>query len=89
MSIDTSYQPALIRSIVENAKPTAICTKSQYCDLLTGTSVLPIMVENDWLHRVEEENSRFPSLKYPVPVSLDDTAFVPHTSRYIHPLGQQ
>jgi acyl-coenzyme A synthetase/AMP-(fatty) acid ligase len=80
MPIDISYTTTLINSIVEDARPLCVFTKAKFSGRLTATSVVPIMLDTDWLDRVKEENSRHPASKYPVRVSLDDTAFVAYSS---------
>lgn len=80
MAIDVSYPPALLKSILEDAKPVAVCTKAWFSDHLTGSSVVPVLLDTNWLDRVTDENSRLPLLKYPVRVSLDDMAYIVYSS---------
>jgi non-ribosomal peptide synthetase component F len=80
MPIDLSYPPALLKSILEDAKPVAVCTKARFSANLGGASTVPILLDTDWLDRVTEENSRLAPIKYPVQVSLDDMAYIVYSS---------
>jgi hypothetical protein len=54
MPIDTSYPPALLKFILEGAKPVAVCTRAQFSDRLTGASTVPVPLDSDWVDRVTE-----------------------------------
>jgi non-ribosomal peptide synthetase component F len=80
MPIDVSYPSALLKSVLEDAKLAAVCTKAPFSDCLTGASAVPVLLDDDWLNTVIEENSRLAPLTFPVPVSLDDMAYTVYSS---------
>ena len=80
MPLEVSYPPALLQSVLEDAKPVAVCTKEQFCERLTGASTVPVLLDAKWLDRVREENSQLTAFESPVQVSLDDMAYTVYSS---------
>jgi len=80
MPLEVSYPPTLLQSVLEDAKPVAVCTKVQFCERLTGASTVPVLLDAKWLDRVQEENSQLTTFERPVQVSLDDMAYTVYSS---------
>ena len=80
MPLEVSNPPALLQSVLEDAKPVAVCTKVQFCERLTGASTVPVLLDAKWLDRVREENSQLTTFEHPVQVSLDDMAYTVYSS---------
>jgi non-ribosomal peptide synthetase component F len=80
MPLEVSYPPALLQSVLEDAKPVAVCTKVQFCERLTGASTVPVLLDDKWLDRVQKENSQLTAFERPVQVSLDDMAYTVYSS---------
>ena len=80
MPLEVSYPPALLKSVLEDAKPVAVCTKVQFHERLTGASTVPVLLDANWLDRVREENSQLAAFEHPVQVSLDDMAYTIYSS---------
>jgi acyl-coenzyme A synthetase/AMP-(fatty) acid ligase len=80
MPLEVSYPPALLKSVLDDAKPVAVCTKMQFCERLTGASALPVLLDTEWLGRMQEENSQRSAFEHPVQVSLDDMAYTVYSS---------
>lgn len=80
MPLEVSYPPALLKAVLEDAKPIAVCTKVQFCGNLNGASTVPVLLDAGWLDRVQEENSQLAAFKHSVQVSLDDMAYTVYSS---------
>lgn len=80
MPLEVSYPPALLQSVLEDSQPVAVCTKVQFCERLSGASTLPVLLDTNWLDRMQEENSQLTAFECPVQVSLDDMAYTVYSS---------
>lgn len=74
-----SYPRHLIQSVLEDCKPTVICTKSSYFKIL-NTCITTLFLENGWLERFEEEINLLETKPFPEKVLLDDMAYTVYSS---------
>uniref|UniRef100_A0A8D8VTW3 Linear gramicidin synthase subunit D n=1 Tax=Cacopsylla melanoneura TaxID=428564 RepID=A0A8D8VTW3_9HEMI len=79
LPLETSYPPALLESVLEDARPSVIITKGKYLSRLENTSVPIVLLDNDFLSILTSENKKHPSPTYPQ-VNLDDVAYVVYSS---------
>lgn len=80
LPLETSYPPALLASVLEDAKPSIVIAKEKYLLRLEGATVPKILIENDFVAKLALENK-----KSTIPVSfpdvgLDDVAYVVYSS---------
>jgi acyl-coenzyme A synthetase/AMP-(fatty) acid ligase len=80
MPLEVSFPLQLLKSVLEDAEPTAVCTKAEFSERLAGSSALPILLDTGWFDRVQEENSQLSPLTNPIQVSLDDMAYTVYSS---------
>lgn len=78
MPLELSYPEALLYSILEDAKPTAVITSASLKERLPS-SVDVIVLNEGWDRKLEKENSSKPALKE-VTSTLDDLAYIVYSS---------
>lgn len=78
MPLELSYPEALLHSILEDAKPTAIITTESLKEKLPS-SVDVILLSHGWDERLEKENTSKPALEK-VKSTLDDLAYIVYSS---------
>ncbi|PSN49701.1 hypothetical protein C0J52_05337 [Blattella germanica] len=74
MPLEVSYPPTLLRSVLEDAQPVAVCSKHPFLQRL-GNFTIIVDLNSGWL----KEYSQLPAL-VPVQVSLDDMAYTVYSS---------
>jgi non-ribosomal peptide synthetase component F len=78
--LEVSFPSQLLMSLLEDAKPIAVCTKAPFLERLACSSTLPILLDAGWFDRIQEENSQLSPLEKPIQVSLDDMAYTVYSS---------
>lgn len=79
LPLETSYPPALLESVLDDAKPSIVITKGEYMDRLERTSVPKVKLENDFLSKMISENEKLHNVDFPQ-VGLDDIAYIVYSS---------
>ncbi|XP_069681059.1 uncharacterized protein [Periplaneta americana] len=73
LPVELSYPPPLLRSVLEDARPVAVCSKAAFADRLTGAAAKRVLLDAGWLDRVR-------GVPRPVVVRLDDMAYTVYSS---------
>ncbi|KAJ4452316.1 hypothetical protein ANN_03836 [Periplaneta americana] len=73
LPVELSYPPPLLRSVLEDARPVAVCSKAAFADRLTGAAAKRVLLDAGWLDRVR-------GAPRPVLVRLDDMAYTVYSS---------
>ncbi|XP_065204923.1 uncharacterized protein LOC135834874 [Planococcus citri] len=79
LPIEMSYPKPLIQSVLEDAKPVAICSKSSYGHLL-NTDITTLFLDNNWAEIYQKEVNQSKEKPIVEKVQLDDMAYTVYSS---------
>ncbi|XP_066999059.2 uncharacterized protein [Anabrus simplex] len=81
MPLEVSYPESLLQSVLKDAEPLAVCTKTQYYNRMHGVleSDNILIIEGDWMNELQD-NCKYPPITEPVEVGLDDMAYTVYSS---------
>ncbi|KAJ9589457.1 hypothetical protein L9F63_017318 [Diploptera punctata] len=75
MPLEVSYPPSLLQSVLEDARPIAVCSKLPFSQHIDANTVV-VHLDNGW----QKEFGQLPAFRDSVPVHLDDMAYTAYSS---------